>query len=176
MAPYIFGSRLGHLIIDLDQTVARLREALNFTAHIAFRGGIILFVNRSRQTGHIVENAARDCGEFAHCRFFNPGTFVNSERFFSAAIRAPDLVIFFNCHNSVFKTHIAVRDTAKLLIPSVGIVDTSCDPTLITYPVPGNDDTPCAIELYAKLFKQAVLLGKSKRKQILEESEKTSPK
>ena len=47
MTPYIFGSRLGQLVFDLDQTAQRLREALNFTAHIAFRGGIILFVNRS---------------------------------------------------------------------------------------------------------------------------------
>lgn len=47
MKPYLFGSRLGHLIIDLDQSVELLKEALNFTAHIAFRNGIILFVNKS---------------------------------------------------------------------------------------------------------------------------------
>ena len=47
MTPYIFGVRLGHLVFDLDQTAQRLREALNITAHIAFRGGIILFINRS---------------------------------------------------------------------------------------------------------------------------------
>lgn len=48
MTPYILGSRLGVLIIDLEQTAKRLREALNVTAHIAFRGGIVLFVNRQR--------------------------------------------------------------------------------------------------------------------------------
>lgn len=47
MKPYIFGSRLGHLVIDLDQSVELMREALNFAAHIAFRNGIILFVNKS---------------------------------------------------------------------------------------------------------------------------------
>lgn len=49
MKPYIFGSRLGHLIIDLDQTMVLLQEALNITAHIAFRNGIILFINKSSQ-------------------------------------------------------------------------------------------------------------------------------
>ena len=49
MKQFVFGSRLGHLIIDLDQTAALLRDALNFTAHIAFRGGIILFVGRTAQ-------------------------------------------------------------------------------------------------------------------------------
>lgn len=49
MLPYIFGSRLGHLIIDLEQTVERLKEALNFTAHIAQRDGVILFMNTNRE-------------------------------------------------------------------------------------------------------------------------------
>lgn len=49
MSQFVFGSRLGHLIIDLDQTAVLLRDALNFTAHIAFRGGIILFIGRTPQ-------------------------------------------------------------------------------------------------------------------------------
>ena len=47
MRPYIYGDRLDHLIIDLNQTEKLLHEALNFAAHIAFRSGIILFVNKS---------------------------------------------------------------------------------------------------------------------------------
>ena len=49
MRPYVLGSRLKSLIIDLDQTTRLLGDALNFTAHIASRRGIILIVNRSRQ-------------------------------------------------------------------------------------------------------------------------------
>lgn len=49
MKQFIFGSRLGHHIIDLDQTAAHLRQALNVIAHIAFREGIILFVGRLPQ-------------------------------------------------------------------------------------------------------------------------------
>lgn len=49
MKPYILGSRLGYTIIDLDQTTKLLGDALNFTAHIAYRKGIILFISRSRQ-------------------------------------------------------------------------------------------------------------------------------
>jgi len=48
MTQYIFGSRLGLIIFDLDKTAQLLRDALNFTAHMAFRGGVILFINRSR--------------------------------------------------------------------------------------------------------------------------------
>lgn len=49
MSQFVFGSRLGHLIIDLDQTAVLLQDALNFIAHIAFRGGIILFIGRTPQ-------------------------------------------------------------------------------------------------------------------------------
>lgn len=49
MKQFIFGSRLGHHIIDLDQTAAHLRQALNVAAHIAFREGIILFIGRLPQ-------------------------------------------------------------------------------------------------------------------------------
>jgi small subunit ribosomal protein S2 len=50
-------------------------------------------------------------------------------------------------------------------IPTIGIVDTDCNPNLITYPIPGNDDTLEAQQLYLHLFKQAILLGKKKRQE-----------
>lgn len=49
MKQFIVGKRMGTLIFDLDQTAELLGDALNFIAHIAFRGGIILFVARCKQ-------------------------------------------------------------------------------------------------------------------------------
>lgn len=49
MTPYILGERFGQCIIDLDQTAELLGDALNITAQIAYRGGLILFVHRQRQ-------------------------------------------------------------------------------------------------------------------------------
>jgi small subunit ribosomal protein S2 len=37
MKQYLYGNRLGHLIIDLNQTKKLLQQALNVTAHIAYR-------------------------------------------------------------------------------------------------------------------------------------------
>ncbi|CAG2118895.1 unnamed protein product, partial [Medioppia subpectinata] len=164
MNPYIFGTRLGLLILDLDQTAQRLREALNFTAHIAFRGGIILFINRSPNTTHLVEETARQCGQYSHCREWNSSAFYDSKKHFGAVTRLPDLLIFLSTMNNVFETHPAVTDAAKVLIPTVGIVDTNSDPTLISYPIPANDDTYCTIQLFCQLFKQSILLGQEKRK------------
>jgi small subunit ribosomal protein S2 len=110
----------------------------------------------------MVEKLAIEVGEYSHCHDFRGGTFSNPLITFGAATRLPDLVIFFNTNNNVLDTHRAVKDAARLAIPTIGIVDTSCDPRLVTYPVPGNDDTPTSIEFYCKVFKNAVLAGKSR--------------
>lgn len=169
MKSYLYGSRLGHCIFDLDKTATYLRQALNVVAHIAFRDGIILFLNRGAQNAHLVEKTALECGEFSHTRFWRGGIFTNANIQFKAVTRLPDLCIFLNTLNNVMTQHIAIRDAAKMNIPTVGIVDSNCDPNLITYPVPGNDDSPAAIELYCKLFKEAILRGKSKRKEMKEQ-------
>jgi small subunit ribosomal protein S2 len=44
----LFGERLGVCIFDLNITRELMIRALNFVAHIAYRGGIILFVSANR--------------------------------------------------------------------------------------------------------------------------------
>ncbi|XP_071489297.1 small ribosomal subunit protein uS2m-like [Diadema antillarum] len=165
MKKYLMGTRREQCIIDLDQTVPLLRSALNFTAHMAHRSGIILFVSRTPQFAHDVEEMARQCGEYAHTRRWQKGCFTNAQIQMGPGTRLPDLLVFFNTLNDVFAQHQAVVDAAKMNIPTVAVVDSNCNPNLITYPVPGNDDTPSAMELYIRLFKEAVLLGKQKRKE-----------
>lgn len=65
-----------------------------------------------------------------------------------------------------------MRDAAKMNIPSIGIVDTNCNPDLVTYVVPGNDDSPASIDFYCRIFKEAILRGKAKRSQFMSELEK----
>ncbi|XP_019643293.1 PREDICTED: 28S ribosomal protein S2, mitochondrial-like [Branchiostoma belcheri] len=180
MYPYIFGARLGVHIIDLDQTVDLLTRALNFTAHMAYRKAIVLFISRHRQFTQLVENTAKDCGEYAHTRYWQGGMFTNATIQYGEGVRLPELVIFLHTLNNVFEPHVAIGDAAKMNIPTVGIVDTNCNPNLITYPVPGNDDSPEAVELYCRLFKEAILKGKAKReeveKQIAKEREEKTRK
>ena len=52
-------------------------------------------------------------------------------------------------------------------IPIIGIVDTDCDPRLITYPVPANDDTYESVNHLCEVFKQAILNAKEKRNELL---------
>lgn len=168
MKPYIFGERLSHIIFDLDKTALHLRKALNFAAHIAYRDGVILFVARHPQCTNLIENTAKECGEYVNARQWRKGLFTNSLMQFQEMTRLPDLCIFINTLNPVLEQHIAITESAKMLIPTIGIVDSNCNPSLITYPVPGNDDSQVSIEFYCKVFKEAILRGKQKAKEDAE--------
>ncbi|MDR1267834.1 MAG: 30S ribosomal protein S2 [Holosporales bacterium] len=67
----------------------------------------------------------------------------------------PDLLIVIDA--LLEKT--AIQEARRLGVPVVGICDTNADPSLVTYPVPGNDDSSRAITLYCDLFSDAVLQG-----------------
>jgi small subunit ribosomal protein S2 len=56
----------------------------------------------------------------------------------------------------------ALREARKLNIPTVALVDTNADPSLVTYPVPCNDDAVKAIQLMADYVEQAIAQGKAK--------------
>jgi small subunit ribosomal protein S2 len=57
------------------------------------------------------------------------------------------------------KEYIAVAEANKLGIPVIAIVDTNCDPELIDYLIPGNDDAIRAIRLFAARVADAYLSG-----------------
>jgi small subunit ribosomal protein S2 len=58
------------------------------------------------------------------------------------------------------KEKIAVREARKIGIPTVGIVDTNCNPEELDYIIPGNDDAIRAIHLFASRIADAALEGK----------------
>lgn len=67
------------------------------------------------------------------------------------------------------KERIAVSEARKLGIPSVGIVDTNCDPDEIDYAIPGNDDAIRAIRLFSSKIADAVIEGRQLYEKTLQE-------
>ena len=59
------------------------------------------------------------------------------------------------------KEEIAVAEANRLGIPVVAVVDTNCDPDLISYRIPGNDDAIRAIKLFTGRIADAVLEGRA---------------
>src|SRR5690606_4049823 len=57
------------------------------------------------------------------------------------------------------KEDIAIAEANKLGIPVVAVVDTNCDPELVDYVIPGNDDAIRSIRLFASRIADAYLEG-----------------
>ncbi len=64
MSPFIFGVRNNVHIIDLQQTVPLLHQALQAIRNVAANGGRILFVGTKRQASESISESAKRCGQY----------------------------------------------------------------------------------------------------------------
>ena len=55
----------------------------------------------------------------------------------------------------------ALREARKLKIPVVGVCDTNCDPDMLDWPIPGNDDAARSIRLFCATMADAVVDGRA---------------
>jgi len=69
------------------------------------------------------------------------------------------------------KEHTAVLEARRLGIPVVAPLDTNCDPDLITYPIPGNDDAIRSIQLFCREMTAAINEGKALKDAPAEEEQ-----
>jgi len=70
--------------------------------------------------------------------------------------RVPDAIFVVDTK----KEHIAVTEARKLGLPVVAVVDTNCDPDVIDYVIPGNDDAIRSVALLCRLIADAVTEGR----------------
>ncbi|KAI6655759.1 hypothetical protein LOD99_1901 [Oopsacas minuta] len=159
MNKYILGTMDGISIIDLDKTLPRMRQALNFVSHVVYRNGIILFVNERPHFTRVTQETARECGEYFATRWV-PGTFSNYGTYLKTA-PFPDAIIVFNC----ILSEILIKEAQSCGIPVIAICDSDSNPDNTMYPIPGNDDTSQTVVYYKDLFKRAVIQAKIKRNQ-----------
>ena len=197
MRPYLFGARNGVHVIDLEQTVPLLHQALVSLRDVAAGGGRILFVGTKRQASRPIAETAKRCGQYYVNHRWLGGMLTNWKAI-SGSIKTladleatladeaagltkkemlqlvrrrnkldlalggirdmggvPDMLVVIDTN----KEDIAILEARKLGIPVVAIIDSNCDPDLITHPIPGNDDAIRAINLYCDLFARAVIDG-----------------
>ncbi|OGX24956.1 MAG: 30S ribosomal protein S2 [Omnitrophica WOR_2 bacterium RIFCSPHIGHO2_01_FULL_48_9] len=58
------------------------------------------------------------------------------------------------------KEEIAVKEARRLKIPIIGLIDTNCDPDVVDYPVPGNDDALKSVKFITALIADSVAEGR----------------
>ena len=163
--PFIYGVHRGIHIISLDKTLGYLRRASTVVREIVRRQGIVVFIGTRKGQERYVTAAAEQCGAYHIFDRWIPGTITNGDRVLAggqlkrtgdtatkipASVR-PDLVILLN----PLENQIALKECAKNRIPTIGIIDTDADPTWVTYPIPGNDDSLRSVGLIAGVLGQA---------------------
>ena len=200
MKKYIFGERNGIYIINLELTLACLKNALEFIKKTVAEGQSVLFVGTKKQAQASILESSQACGmPYVHERWlggmltnFNTirksidrldaidrmekdGSFAYVTKKEVGSLRKEREKISKNMTGirnmkkhpgAVFiidskKEEIAVKEAVKLGIPVIAILDTNCDPTLVNYPVPGNDDAIRAIKLFCGAVASAVQEGRA---------------
>lgn len=73
----------------------------------------------------------------------------------------PDMIFVID----TVKEKIAVQEANRLKIPVVAPLDTNCDPDLVSYPIPGNDDAIRSVQLFCQEMAEAINEGKALREQ-----------
>ena len=79
----------------------------------------------------------------------------------SAMKKIPDLVFIIDTNYE----SLAIKESVKLGIPIVAILDTNSNPDGIDFPIPGNDDARRSIDLYCSLLKETILNAKKESPQ-----------
>lgn len=196
MAKYIFTSRNGIHIIDLQKTTKLLDEACEFVKSVVRQGKPIMFVSTKRQAQDIVKAEAERCGMFYVNYRWLGGMLTNFVTIQKRIERLKELdqlietgkidtypkkeaaklkkerdkleralggiknmkglpgALFIIDPN---KEAIAVSEARKVGVPIVAVVDTNCDPDIIDYVIPGNDDAIRAVKLITSLIADSVL-------------------
>ncbi|TKA56521.1 hypothetical protein B0A55_13040 [Friedmanniomyces simplex] len=185
-AKYIFGVRGQHdpiHIISLDVTAAHLRRACKIVHGVTERGGLVLFVGSREGQAHCVVKAAKMA---QGCHLFTkwiPGTITNGQQILGkcrkrvvnhldeevpgfedqllqkAAVK-PDLVVCLN----MLENYVLLHECALNNIPTIGLLDTDCIPTWVTYPIPANDDSIRCVQVIAGVLGRAGEEGQAVRR------------
>lgn len=200
MKPYIFGSRNGIHIIDLQKTEKLFEKACEFIREVTANGGKVLFVGTKKQAQDAIEEEAARVGAYYVNYRWLGGTLTNFETIKKSveklkwleqiidngtiedypkkeqiSMKRHKMKLERSLHgiknmevlpNLIYivdpsREYIAIQEARKLGIPVVAIVDTNCDPTLIDYVIPGNDDAIRAIRLFSSKVADAVEQGTS---------------
>lgn len=71
-------------------------------------------------------------------------------------VKTPDAIFVIDSHFE----DVAVKEALKMGVPTVGITDTNSDPTIVTYPIPANDDAVGALKLIVSYIFDAWIEGR----------------
>jgi small subunit ribosomal protein S2 len=207
MKRYIFAQRAGVHIIDLDQTLTLLEQALEFVRGVAEANREVLFVGTKKQAQiPLAEEALRSGQPFVAERYIG-GMLTNFQTilpriqyFKDLAVRVDEtpeeertgkdwfalqreyqklrrnfagITQMERLPGAVFvvdpkREELLVKEANRLKIPVLALTDTNCDPEVVDYVIPGNDDAIRSISLISRLVADAIIAGRGEEAQAEE--------
>mmetsp|Transcript_26583 Transcript_26583/g.103469 ORF Transcript_26583/g.103469 Transcript_26583/m.103469 type:complete len:240 (-) Transcript_26583:321-1040(-) len=163
MFQYIYGERNGMHVINLDKTVILMRRGMALIREMVANNCTVMWCAPNKEEiFRVVSPMAQQANAYLLRGKFVPGTLtdpIESRQAVRYGYKLPGCLFVMNTKDNAR----AVHEAALLSIPVVGIVDTDVNPDPVTYPIPGNDESPQAINLYANFAMQAMLEGKALR-------------
>ena len=178
MKPFIYTSRNGVYIVDLNQTQAQIEAAYNELKAISERGGKVLFVGTKKQAAEVVEEQALRSGSFYVNKRWLGGLLTNFrtiqkrikrlveieemeasgkiEVYEIGRAQLPDALVVIDPKEE----HNAIAEAKKLGIPVFAMLDTNCDPEDADYPIASNDDAVRSIKLVTTILADAIVDAK----------------
>ena len=147
MKKYIFAERNGIHIIDLQKTIAAIKDGYDEVRRVTASGKSILFVGTKKQAQQAVQKEAERCLQKEKAKLEkNLGGIKEMKEL-------PGALFVIDTH----KEQLAVAEARRMGIPIIAVVDTNCNPEGIDYPIPGNDDAIRAISLFTSIIANAVI-------------------
>ncbi|KAH3682190.1 hypothetical protein WICPIJ_006853 [Wickerhamomyces pijperi] len=181
MQKYIYGEYKGIHIIDLEQTLQHLKKASKLVEEVAAKGGIILYVGTRENQSRILQLAAeRSQGYYVSSKWVS-GTLTNSTEISkwernevdmgnnktnreltpteSRTIVKPDLIVVLN----PIENRVLLKEAIQTRVPTIGIIDTDSEPSLVSYPIPANDDSLRSVSLILGVLSKSAEIGVKNR-------------
>ena len=182
MKKFIFGERKGIYIIDLQKTIRYFRYTYNVVRDAAAEGKTILFVGTKKQAGATLKEYAEKCGmPYVNHRWL--GGMMTNFGTIRQSIRKLEVIEAMEEDGSINlltkkEALMLRRKKEKLLaslggirnlktvpdmifVPVVAPIDTNCDPDVIDFPIPGNDDAIRSVQLFCQEMAEAIIEGRS---------------
>ena len=199
MKCYIFAQRAGVHIIDLDQTLTLLEQALGFVRGVAEANRDVLFVGTKKQAQiPLAEQSIRSGQPYVAERYIggmltNFQTILPRIQYFKDLAQKVEetpeeektgkdwfalnreyqklrrnfagLTEMEKLPGAIFvvdpkREELMVKEANRLKIPVVALTDTNCDPEVVDYVIPGNDDAIRAIGLISRLVADSIVEGR----------------